>query len=293
MLRTATTSSVHFFRLTVMVISGVALLLGGTPPGVQAGEPGASTCTFTGGEVLVDLQEDDSSGTLSRNGAGLIFYDDESEPPTPPAPCGPATTATTTSIKVEDTSDDGSTGIILDLTEGHFANGGNEIPIEIDLALGTLDVFGVVSGGGEDYWTFGFEKGNLQKDDEAELEFVKPPDFGFGATAGANDKACSNGGRGTGGPSQVGWVFSGGLGADTLCGGRSTDRILGQGGDDTVKGNGGGDTVRGGAGDDRVSGNSSSDILFGNRGGDGLNGGSGFDGCDGGPGGDTKRRCET
>ncbi|HYN36730.1 MAG TPA: hypothetical protein VEV82_07095 [Actinomycetota bacterium] len=293
MLKTATTSSGHFARLAAVAFSAVALLLGGATPGVQAGEPGASMCTFTGGEVYVELQEDDSSGILSRDAAGLIFYDDESEPPTPPAPCGIATTATTNSIKVEDTSDNDSTGIILDLTEGHFANGGNEIPIEIDLALGTLDVFGVFSGASEDFWTFGFEKGNLQKDGDAEIEFVKPPDFGFGATAGANDHACSNGRRGTGGPSQVGWVFSGGEGADKLCGGRSTDRILGQGGDDTVKGSGGGDTLRGGDGDDRVLGSSSSDLLFGNKGGDGLEGGPGFDGCNGGPGGDTKRRCET
>lgn len=293
MLRTATTSTGHFARLSVVVISAVALLLGGTTLGVRAGTPGASTCTFTGGEVLVDLQEDGSSGILSRDAAGLILYDDESEPPTPPAPCGLATTATTTSIKVEDTSDDGSTGIILDLNEGHFDNGGSEIPIEINLARGTLDAFGVISGGGEDFWTFGFEKGNLQKDDEAELDFVRPPDFGFGATAGANDHACSNGNRGTGGPSQVGWVFDGGDGADTLCGGRNTDRILGQDGDDTIKGNGGGDTLKGGDGDDKVSGNSSSDLFFGNKGGDGLNGGPGFDGCNGGPGGDSKKRCET
>jgi hypothetical protein len=223
----------------------------------------------------------------------VIFYDDESDPPTPAAPCGLATTATTTSIKVKDTSNDGSTGIIFDLTEGQFADGGNEIPIEIDLARGTLDVFGVVSGDGEDFWTFGFEKGNLQKDDNAEIDFVRPPDFGFGSMAGANDHACSGGNRGTGGPSQVGWVFSGGDGADTLCGGRNTDRIVGQGGDDNIKGNGGGDTLKGGDGDDRMSGNSSSDLLFGNKGGDGLNGGPGFDGCNGGPGGDTKSRCET
>ena len=260
---------------------------------VQAGEPGASTCAFTGGEVTVDLQEDDSSGILSRDAAGLIFYDDESEPPTPPAPCGLATTATTTRIKVKDTSNDGSTGIILDLTEGPFANGGTEIPIRIDLDRGVIDTFGLVGGGGVDFWTFGFKKANLQNDQNAELTFVTFPDFGFGAAGGDNDHACATGNRGTGGPSQIGWVFAGGAGNDVLCGGRDTDRLVGQAGNDKIRGSGGGDTLKGGAGADRISGNSSSDVLAGNRGGDILNGGVGFDGCNGGPGGDRKRRCET
>ena len=278
-------------RLTAGLAATVLIVVGTSS--VRAGEPGASTCTFTGGEVIVDLQQDGSSGILSRNAPGVIFYDDESEPPTPPAPCGLATTATTTLIRVTDTSNDGSTGIILDLTEGHFTNGGTEIPIRINLDRGPLDTFGLVGGAGVDFWTFGFKKANLQEDQNAELTFVSFPDFGFGSTGGDNDRACANGNRGTGGSSQIGWVFAGGAGNDVLCGGRDTDRLVGKAGNDRIKGNGGGDTVKGGGGDDRVFGNSSSDVLMGNKGGDHLNGGPGFDGCNGGPGGDEKKRCET
>ena len=278
-------------RLTACLAACV-LVVGGTTA-VQAGEPGPSTCTFSSGEVLVDLQEDGSSGILSRNVAGVIMYDDEAEPPTPPAPCGMATTATTTLIKVEDTGDDGSTGIILDLTEGHFANGGTEIPIEIDLARGPLDTLGLVGSTDADFWTFGFKKANLQEDQNAEVTFVAFPDFGFGAAEAGNDRVCANGRRGTGGASQIGWVFFGAGGSDVLCGGQDSDRIVGQAGNDKIKGNGSGDTLKGGAGADRIAGNSSSDLLAGGKGGDDLNGGPGFDGCNGGPGGDKKKRCET
>ena len=259
-----------------------------------AGEPGPSTCTFTpGGEVIVELMEEDSSGVLSRNAGGVILYDDESDPPTPPAPCGPATVVTTNLISIRDTSDDGSTGIILDLREGPFANGANSIPIRVNLAGGPLDTFGVVGADDADTWTFGFDKANLQDDGDAELRFVSSPDFGFASGRGGIDRICASGRRGTGGPSRVGWVFEGGDRADKICGGRDTDRLIGDDGDDTLKGNGGGDTLKGGRGDDRVQGGWSSDLLFGNKGVDGLNGGPGFDGCKGGPGGDIKARCET
>ena len=279
-------------RPVVVLAALVLLFVPGTFP-AEAGEPGASTCTFSGGEVLVDLMQDDSSGVLSRDAVGVIMYDDESDPPTPPAPCGLATTATTTLIRIKDTSNDRSTGIILDLREGPFANGGNAIPIRVDLGFGPLDTFGLVGGADKDVWTFGFKHANLQDDQNAELRFVSPPDFGFGSAGVGNDRLCASGRRDTGGPSQVGWVFDGGDGADRLCGGRDTDRILGGDGDDTLKGNGGGDTLKGNVGDDRVKGGSSSDLLFGNKGFDGLNGGPGFDGCNGGPGGDQTTRCET
>ena len=276
-------------------VLGVLLLVAGaaTPclP-ARAGEPGTSTCTFTGGEVLVDLQEEDSSGILSRNAVGAILYDPESDPPVVPAPCGGATTATTTLIKIQDTSNDKSTGIILDVSSGPFANGGTESPIKVDLARGPLDTFGVVGAPDANFFTFGFKDGNLQKDSNAEIAFVSPPDFGFGTGEGGDDHVCSAGGRGTGGASQIGWVFAGGKGADTVCGGRTTDRILGNGGRDTLRGNGGGDTLKGNDGKDRISGNASSDLLIGGPGADFLNGGAGFDGCNGGSGGDRKKRCE-
>ena len=285
------TSATRDVKRIGLAMVALASLFVSNPAPAGAGEPGASTCTSTGGELTVELMAEDSSGILSRNAAGVIFYDDEANPPTPPSPCG--ATVSTTLIRVRDTSDDASTGIVLDLREGHFANGGNPIPIRINLGRGPLDTFGVVGKDTGDAWTFGFDKGNLQDDDHAELRFVSPPDFGFASSRGGLDRVCSGGKRGTGGPSQIGWVFQGGGGADRICGGRDTDRLIGDGGDDTLTGNGGGDTLKGGLGDDRLKGGSSSDLLFGNKGIDGLNGGPGFDGCRGGPGGDIKAQCET
>lgn len=286
---TSATRDVKRLALAMVALASLFAPNAGSP--AVAGEPGASTCTFSGGEVTVELLEEGSSGILSRNAAGVILYDDESDPPTPPAPC--ATTLATSLIRIKDTSDDASTGIILDLREGQFANGGSPIPIKVNLARGPLDTFGVVGADNGDTLTFGFNKGNLQDDTNAELRFVSPPDFGFASGRGGIDRICSGGGRGTGGPSQVGWVFQGDDGADKICGGRDTDRLIGGDGDDTLLGNGGGDTLKGSRGDDRVKGGSSSDLLFGNKGVDGLNGGPGFDGCKGGPGGDIKARCET
>src|SRR5688572_6401212 len=147
-------------RLRPVVVLAALVLFLATSFSAEAGEPGASTCTFNGGEVLVDLMQEDSSGVLSRDAVGVILYDDESDPPTPPAPCGLATTATTTLIRIKDTSNDKSTGIILDLREGPFANGGNEIPIRVDLGQGPLDTFGLAGGAGEEFWTFGFKHAN-------------------------------------------------------------------------------------------------------------------------------------
>ena len=272
-----------------VAVLGTGLLLAGLPLG-SAGAGGTAICTFTGGEVLVDLQQNGSSGILSRDALGVIQFNDGATPAT--QPCGPATTATTNQIKIKDTSNGGSTSIILDIREGHFANGGNEIPIKVDLGAGTIDSFGVIGGADNDFLTFGRSEGNLQKDTNAEITFQSPPDFGFATPQGGRDRACASGGRGTGRNSLFGWVFIGGPDDDRLCGGLATDRLNGNGGDDTVRGGGGLDTVKGKGGNDRLRGNGGPDNLIGNKGADDLNGGPGTDTCNGGPGADQKGRCE-
>lgn len=273
-------------RLLLLAATSVAFAL----PAGTAGAGGTSSCTFTGGEVKVTLQQDDSSGILSRNALGVIEYSDGTTPD--PEPCGTATVVTTDRITIEDTSNGGSTGIILDIRGGHFADGGNEIPIIVDLGAGNLDSFGVIGGTGNDRWTFGTTKGNLQNDDQGEIEFESLPDFGFGTPRGGNDNLCASGGEGTGNTSVIGWVFLGGEDDDRLCGSLVTDRLVGGGGNDLVRGKGGGDVIKGKAGNDRLRGNRGNDRLAGGAGGDNLKGGAGIDTCRGGSGGDHKRRCE-
>ncbi|MDQ4142335.1 MAG: hypothetical protein M3198_01085 [Actinomycetota bacterium] len=275
----------------------LALTLASVVP-ARAGS--SSTCTFEDGKVTVIFHNDGSSGTLQLDDTGtIILYKDEDSPTAQPCGTG-ATTLTTDRIVVEDRSDnqrsdatrDGSTGIILDLRNGHFADGGDEIPIDIDLGPGPLDVFGVIAGGEHDHFTFGVQKGNLQKDTRAEIEFARLPDFGFATLQSGNDRACSSGGRGTGRASLIGWVFIGGADDDRMCGGLVTDRLLGGRGDDVLRGKRGGDTLKGRDGQDTLRGGVSSDALYGNKGNDGLYGGGSSDFCSGGPGADQKGRCE-
>lgn len=281
-------SSVGRARTRALFLAGALALA--LLPLAPAGAGGTATCTYTGGEVNVDLQNNGSSGILSRDNLGVIQFSDGNTPAA--QPCGVATTATTNQINIEDTSNGGSTSIILDIRNGHFANGGNEIPIKVDLGAGSIDSFGVVGGGDNDRWTFGRTKGNLQDDTDGEIEFETLPDFGFGTPQGGSDKVCASGGRGTGNSSLIGWVFLGGANNDNLCGSLVTDRLNGNGGDDTVRGMGGSDTVKGKGGNDRLRGNGGPDTLTGNKGADDLNGGPGTDTCNGGPGADQKGRCE-
>lgn len=258
---------------------------------------GSSSCSFSAGEVYVELQQDDSSGVLSRNALGVITYQEEGQTA---QPCGTATVLNTDTIKIEDTSAGGSTGIILDLSQGGFTDpGGGDIPIRVNLGTGALDTFGLVGGSDPDVWTFGANqrgatRGNLQSDDSAEVKFVSEPDFGFGLSAAGADRACSLGSEARGIPrkSLMGWVWIGGADADVLCGGVTSDRLVGQGGEDRLRGGGAGDVLKGGAEADKLKGGSSGDILRGARGNDTLKGGAGFDRCSGGPGADQEARCE-
>ncbi|MDQ4095543.1 MAG: hypothetical protein M3174_04975, partial [Actinomycetota bacterium] len=166
-------------RLLFVAAAVAAFTLPPTPAGA-----GTSTCTYDGDEVRVNLQDHGSSAVLSRDALGVIEFSDGTAPD--PEPCGLATITTTDRITIEDTSvnpetsQGGNTSIILDIRQGHFANGGNEIPIKVDLGAGTSDAFGVLGGSDNDRWTFGTTKGNLQDDSHGEIEFETLPDYGFG-----------------------------------------------------------------------------------------------------------------
>ena len=271
-------------RKVVLLVLAMGLAL---VPGTAAADH--STCTYSDGDVRVRLLHDGSSGVLQRNATGLIIYDGENSTP---QQCGLATVFTTDRIVVKDASGGGSAGIVLDVSQGDFAAGANEIPIKIDLGAGAVDTFAVVGGGGNDFWTFGTTKGNLQNDSAGEIEFLSQPDYGIAATGGGTNRACASGRRGTGRTSVTPWVISGGGGDDTLCGGLRDDHVLGRGGSDRLGGKGGEDRVHAGAGRDLLRGNSGNDSLGAGKGADDLRGGRGFDACRGGAGRDREASCE-
>lgn len=231
----------------------------------------------------VTLEQNGSDGLL-RVAAGVITFNASN--------CGSATVLNTDSILIEDTTENGSTGITLDLSGGPFADGGDEIPITVDLGSGPFDAFLVLGTSGNDNWTFGLRDGNLQNDDDAEIGFKAFPDIGIALPDAGADRVCAHGGSGTGTPSLIRWTANGGEGADRLCGGNSGDTFVGGDQGDTMRGFGGGDTLRGKAGHDEIFGNKSSDLLKGGKGGDALDGGPSSDVCKGGPGADTKTNCE-
>lgn len=282
-------------RRLLVCSAALALLVLPSPPSVAGG---GSTCTFSGGVVRVELLADGSSGVLQRNAAGIILYREEGSTA---EPCGlpAATVFTTDKIEIEDTSNDGGTVIILDVSQGDFSDGANDIPIRVDLGQGSIDAFGVVGSANADHWTFGaarsgLTKGNLQNNGSAEIKFLSQPDFGFGASRGGSDRACSLGGdsHGMARQSLIGWVWIGGAGADRLCGGLNSDRLVGKGAGDILRGGGAGDVLKGGGKADRLKGGSGGDLLLGNAGPDVLRGGGGDDRCRGGPGADQQARCE-
>lgn len=256
---------------------------------VPAHADGQTNCAYSPAtmEIVVTLESDGADGVLglAPSPATAIMWNG--------VPCGAATVLSTTSIKIEDTTNDKDTGVVLDLSNGPLENAsGDEIQISVDLGSGQNDTFGVVGTSGKDSWTFGRSKGNLQDDGEAEIKFGSFPDLAFGVTGAGADRACASGRRGTGDAAINTWVFTGGKGADSLCGGNATDGLFGSGGGDKLRGNGSPDLIKGGAGEDKIFGSSGNDELRGNGDPDEIDGGGGQDLCDGGEGNDALTRCE-
>jgi Ca2+-binding RTX toxin-like protein len=266
-------------RLRILVS---AMFLVATISAVPAHAGGDESCTFENNKVKVRLLDDGSSAAVGIS-AGLITMNG--------TPCGTATILNTDEINVRDTSNGGSTGLIIDLSEGPFADGGTEIPFKIDLRTGTRDAFGVFGSKGNDFITLGQDGANLQDDGEAEVSFQSSPDIGLITARDGVDRVCARGAHGTGERSFLVWAMNGGRGADRLCGGGVTDFLSGSPGSDRIGGGPGGDVLRGKGGNDRLAGKSGNDQLFGNRGDDVLIGGSGIDDCRGGAGSDEISTC--
>jgi Ca2+-binding RTX toxin-like protein len=264
-------------RLFVALTIGCLTCLALTPAQAQD-----ETCTFENNKAKVRLLDDDSSAVLSVVGAAITMNGN---------PCTGATLVTTTEINVRDTSNGGSTGIIIDLSGGHFSNGGNEIPIVIDLRTGTRDTFAVAGESGNDFFTLGADGANLQQDNEGEISFQSSPDIGFIVPQDGADTVSAKGGEGTGNKSFIVWAMSGGKGPDELKGGGGSDFISGSAGADDLVGDLGNDVLRGRGGNDRLAGKSGNDRLFGNNGNDTLLGGPGIDDCEGGAGDDDLTSC--
>ena len=249
----------------------------------------ATNCEFGAGVMRVRMTTGGSSATIQVDPVGgtLILVNGES--------CGvlpPATVLNTNVIRVIDTTAGKDTGVIVDLSGGEFANSGTEIRFEINLGAGDRDVFAVSGSSGPDYWTFGTGGANLQHDNEAEIEFVRRPDFGIAAAREGPDRACANGGRGTGATTFFSWFMSGGASGDRVCGGSVIDLVVGGNGNDILRGFRSGDRLNGSAGDDRLFGARGIDLLRGQNGNDFLDGGSSVDTCRGGAGFDTRLHCE-
>jgi Ca2+-binding RTX toxin-like protein len=240
------------------------------------------SCIFENNKAKVRLLHDDSSAVLSLLGAAITMNGD---------PCGGATTATTDEINVRDTSNAGSTGVIIDLSGGQFVDGSDPIPFVIDLRTGTRDTFAVAGTSGDDFFTLGADGANLQQDTEAEISFQSSPDIGFIVPRDGADTASARGGRGTGDKSFIVWAMSGGDGPDELKGGGGSDFISGSAGADDLIGDLGNDVLRGRGGDDHLAGKRGNDRLFGNNGDDTLLGGPGIDDCAGGAGDDDLTSC--
>ena len=247
----------------------------------------AVNCEFNGGEMRITMTSDGSSARLSLVGPTILVNE---------STCGSvpfATTLNTDRINVKDTTARGDTGFVIDLSGGDFEDsGGDEIPMKVNLGAGNLDTFAVGGGSGDDFWTFGNTGANLQRDAEAEIAFVRPPDVGLAVPGDGADRACAGGGRGTGNGSFFSWIMSGGSDGDALCGGSNVDRISGGAGPDRLRGSRSGDRLNGDAGNDRLFGSSGIDELRGHAGKDLLDGGANPDTCRGGKGRDTLRRCE-
>jgi hypothetical protein len=271
--------------IAAAVVSFVAAGLVGVVAPSVARAGGSVTCSQSAAGVMqINLEQDDSFAQLSRVGLALRVNADL---------CPGATVVNTTRINVDDTSSRGSTAFVIDLSGGPISSeSGDEIPVFVDLRAGELDTFGVSGSGADDFWTFGGQGANLQKDSAAEVRFQSSLDIGFGLSRGGDDRLCASGGRGTQGSGIFSWVLNSGAGDDTVCGGSLTDSLSGATGADRVKGSGGGDVVKGGGGGDDLSGGRGGDLLKGGDGDDELNGGPGADTCRGGPGADRLRRCE-
>lgn len=264
-------------RLGVIFVIGCLAGLSLTPARAEH-----ESCTFDGSKVRVRLFHDDSSAALSVLAGAITMNGD---------PCELATVINTDEINVRDTSNGGSTGIIIDLSGGHFSSGGAEIPFVINLRTGTRDTFGVIGESGDDFITFGRDGANLQDDGEAEVSFQSSPDAGLVAAQDGADRVCAKGGHGTGDKSPMLWAMSGGQGADKLCGGGGVNFLTGSGGADRLIGDDGPDVLRGRGGSDDLAGKRGNDRLFGGSGDDSLHGGRGIDHCRGGSGSDQLTSC--
>ena len=94
----------------------------------------ASRCEYSDGVVHVQLARPrgTAEGTLERDSTGAIYWTDGNGR----NPCGGATVLTTRRIRVKDVVRGGFTHFRLDVSEGDFARGPDEIPIRIDLGPG-------------------------------------------------------------------------------------------------------------------------------------------------------------
>ena len=291
----ARTRSVPIVGLLLCLAFALALVAADP---VAAGGPIGSRCTYSDGVVRVEMYRNNAHGTLGRDASGVIYYYDHNSTR---EPCGAATVFSTERIVVEDTLKGAFTAFFLDISEGQFASNGDEIPIRIDLGPSGYDGFILYGGGEEDFWTFGRNRANLQRDQAAEIVFVNLPETASAWSAGGRDRVCATGGRGTGRASLVPWGIDSGARGDTLCGGGEEDLLVGADGNDVLRGRGAFDVLHGGAGRDLMFGNAQGDSLEGDEGADRLRGGSGEDRLNGGPGFDDcaggapefQRNCET
>ncbi|MEA2434826.1 MAG: hypothetical protein QOG54_2283 [Actinomycetota bacterium] len=165
--------------------------------------------------------------------------------------CPQATVNNVDLIVFHDVSPDGGLNVFLDFTNGPLGpgataetDGTSEIEVKLDIAPGGDDYDKIVLVGGEEADTFTVGNQAIAFNDDADADVDVGDNYSdlriVLESHGGADELSAAGGRGTGGPEEIGISFFGGDGDDTLVGGIGGDRLEGEGGADAIDGGNGG-----------------------------------------------------
>ncbi len=254
----------------------IALVL---PAGAQA----ATTCSFNGDLLFVEMSADGDIAHLEVGGGGVILVDGASGPVIC-GPDGPPTVTNTETAAIVDSSDapstpaptDGTTEVeivapssfVPGATLNDEGGGLGEIEFAINLGAGAADRLEVVgnSTATADRWVIGtsginWNAGAPDPAPDADLVTFSQFDRWVFAPGAGDDLVSAQGGAGTGAEFTRSLDISGNDGNDTLSGGSGDDELDGGIGSDGIRGHGGTDLVEEEAGDDVVDGGAGEDDL--------------------------------
>ena len=246
------------------------------------GAQAATTCTFSGSLLFVEMSADGDLTHLETGGGGVILVDGASGPVIC-GPDGPPTVNNTETVAVVDSSDlpstpeptDGTTRVeivepsafVPGATENAEGGGLGEIEFAINLNAGNADDVRLLgrSTAMADRWVIGTAGANWNAgalDPAPDADLVTFSDFNWLFAPGpGDDEVSAQGGAGTGAAFTRSVDISGDSGNDTMSGGSDDDELDGGAGNDEIRGHGGSDFVEEEAGDDVVDGGEGEDNL--------------------------------